>query len=130
MGIYLPTITCLIDTSDVMKIAPDTWHGAEHLLKKYWNTPYSYQCTTNGYNHLSIFYDPLVNCKLDNIAVYNKEVGFVENKKLKPLLDQLQDYEKLFLEKSEYLKESLLAKENSIYKKISKIGLAEKHLNI
>ena len=77
MGIYLPTITSIIDASDVMEIAPDTWHGAEHLLKKYWESGNSYQCTTNGYNHLNLFFDPISNFKLKDISIYyvNRELG-------------------------------------------------------
>ena len=115
MGIYLPTITCLIDNKDVPNMSIETWHDVEYLLAKYYKESLYYSCTTRGYRHIDEF-SKIIDAVLNGVkTIYSEEVACLKIDKLEHHLKILIEVEKVFMEQPKLVKNILLNDEKTRY---------------
>jgi len=113
MGIYLPTITCLIEENEIPDVIPNSYHAVQHLLEKYWKRDNAYLCTTKGYGHLEEFSRLRQYFNLKELSIYEGEVGFINQVDLKKIQNNLHETESLLLNKSKkMLQNHLIEQEN------------------
>lgn len=121
MGIYLPTITSLINNQDVPTSAIETWQDAEYLLAKYYKESLYYTCTTRGYRHIDEF-NKIIDAVSGNKVktIFSEEVACLKTDKLEYHLKILIEVEKVFIEQAELIKNILLNDEKTGYETLIK----------
>lgn len=115
MGIYLPTISFLIEKEEIPLKPIETLEEASLLLEKYYQENYFFQCTTRGYNHLELFRRMVEEFQLPEVDFYQEEYNALPPEKCRVLLNSLQKIEQLFLEESSKITENLISQEKKMW---------------
>ncbi len=116
MGIYLPTITCLIDNKDVPNTSIETWHDVEYLLAKYYKETTYYSCTTRGYKHIGDF-NRIIDAFFKNKikTIYSEEVACLNSNEVESLLKIFLQVEEAIKKQPNLVKDILLNEEKNKY---------------
>src|SRR5690554_1537213 len=108
MGIYLPTLSFLIEHHEIPDTAVESWNDVTHLLEKYHDHEFCYKCTTRGYGHLVCFTELAELLHIDGLRNYPNKDIFVKEQ-IQELSEKLKPIESIILETPETIN-GLLAK--------------------
>ncbi len=116
MGIYLPTISFLIEPNEVPKKQLETYNDIIQLLEKYHKK--LYQCTTKGYNHLELFRRMITDFNLPKADFYQKECAVAINEECIILHQSLKTIEQFILNDTTQLIDNLVKQEKRLMEMI------------
>lgn len=109
MGIYLPTISFLIEPNEIPQNHLETYNDIIPLLEKYHKN--FYQCTTRGYHHLELFRRMIEDFNLPNSDFYQKECAVAFNEECVKLNQNLKIIEQFILNDASKLVNNLIKQE-------------------
>jgi len=120
MGIYLPTVSCLIEKTEIPSALPESYHDITHLLEKYWSSEYSYSCTTKGYEH-TVFFELLAgSLDLKFSKIYSREVGFLTPEEASYLKADLCKLKDIFRSNSKIIVQSFINRAKQILESVAR----------
>jgi len=114
MGIYLPTISFLIEHYEIPDTAVESWNDVTHLLEKYHDHEFCYKCTTRGYGHLVCFTELAELLQISGLKNYPSKDIFVKEQ-TQELSEKLKSIENIILETPEIINGLLAKREENLW---------------